>query len=154
MLGLPAAIIGVIITCIIHGAVLSGLVRLLNGDDLDMETAAYTVVISLAIGVGFYFAVRYFDLNFGIQLFLSVPLACLIGLVVALTTGIPVSRAFGVGALYVVFLNSWLVCLAIVSVLVIREAYQHKQYARSRQALKERLGQRSMPDDPRSNIED
>ena len=144
----PVTIISFLFYFTVHALVLIGLVSLVNeGDELDMQSAISSVVICTAIGMGWGLAANYLELHALLVWLAYVPLAGLMGLVIAWISGIPVVRAMIVGALYVVFRISWIVCLIIVAVLAARLLYQHRNYAQSRKELRDRLAGRQETDD-------
>ncbi|HLA85546.1 MAG TPA: hypothetical protein VJL29_12185 [Thermoguttaceae bacterium] len=143
----PVVILGYIIYFAFHAAILVGLVRIINeGDELDMQSAVSAVIISTALGMGWNFLIAYLQVPWVLTWLAYVPLVGLVGLVVALVSGIPVVRAMAVGGLYVLFLLSWVIFLVVVCGLVARLAYIHRRYAQSRRELKERIAQQQSVD--------
>ncbi len=136
----PVTLVWLVIYFAIHAAILCGLVRIINeGDKLDLESSISAVLISAALGMGWQYAADYWELHVALRWLSYVPLAGLIGLVVALVSGIPVVRAMGVGAMYVVFLLSWIVFAILVCGLVAWTTYRQRGYAKSRRDLRDRL---------------
>jgi hypothetical protein len=150
----PASILWYIIYFAFHAVILIGLVRIINDDDeLDMESAVMAVIISTALAMGWSLTADYLELHVALKWLSYVPLAGLIGLAVALVSGIPVVRAMLVGAMYVVFLLSWIVFFILVCGLVTRTVCRHRRFAASRQQLRDRLSRPQPPGDSQAEKE-
>ena len=139
--------LGLIAFFLFHAIILIGLISIVNeGEELDIDSALYAVIISVALAVGWNYAADYLTLHVALRWLSYIPLAALVGLAIALVSGISIGRAMGAGALYVAFLMSWTVFLVLVCILLARIAYQKYRHAASKRRLKEHVAQRALND--------